>query len=280
MKEIPNEVLSLLDDDEVILGYGGEFRVPRNKEQGEWFEGRMLEVSAIKRGWTGYESEILNGEATDAIYCAHMDSDIAKKNRKGHTMTALEWFKRLPNGYRERAIANMTASGKSRVCKKMVEAIRFGVIHWGNTPEGALWWSSIADWSVGERNKLPPLPDKPKDQTAVGDLADMGNFQVKKPSEISYPDQWTPLSEAKPTQVHADALGRVMFCRGATVVMMRPEESKGFTHWKPTGITELPKDPIDEAFEKKWEKVRNKTGRHKSECKEAFRWGWEARAQD
>ena len=141
-------------------------------------------------------------------------------------------------------------------------------------------------WSLNGKS-IPPLPDKPKNQTAVGDLAGIDKWCVTGKVNPG-PEEWIPLSVGKPTQAHADPLGRVMFCRGATVVMMRPEESQGFTHWKPTGITELPKDPIDEAFEKKWEKVRNKTGRHKSECKEAFRWGckeafrwgWEARAQD
>lgn len=86
--------------------------------------------------------------------------------------TRIEWLNELPDGYRERAVANCKDwSGKSPqdVCSSMQEAI-VGMCKWKETPEGENFWGYVfAHYAKG--NPLPTLPtgnsEKPNTHEAV-----------------------------------------------------------------------------------------------------------------
>lgn len=71
------------------------------------------------------------------------------------------WLKRLPDGYRERALANCDSPDDH------VESLPYALISsfgWDDSPEGHDFWDGVYDWCRGESDSLPPLPDdKPAD---------------------------------------------------------------------------------------------------------------------
>ena len=86
--------------------------------------------------------------------------------------TRIEWLQELPDGYRERAVANCTEwSGNSPqdVCDSMQGAI-LGMCKWKETPDGKDFWDSVCRHYYNG-SPLPPLPsgdsEKPNTHEAV-----------------------------------------------------------------------------------------------------------------
>jgi len=74
--------------------------------------------------------------------------------------TTLEWFNELPDGYRERAIANATKSGTINdpdlepSAKSNLKCAFF----WMSTSEGHDFWLAVYNHLINPKNPLPPLP--------------------------------------------------------------------------------------------------------------------------
>lgn len=71
--------------------------------------------------------------------------------------TVKEWLQELPDGYRERALANLpTYSGGLLVDAqhRAVRKLRF----WSETKEGYKFWASVVSYLMGECSEFPPLP--------------------------------------------------------------------------------------------------------------------------
>ena len=74
--------------------------------------------------------------------------------------TTKEWFNQLPDGYRERALANMDEHSKSVVHKSMGDAISCAFT-WDESQEGAAFWMDVR-YHYDYGTPLPPLPQKTK----------------------------------------------------------------------------------------------------------------------
>lgn len=75
--------------------------------------------------------------------------------------TIREWLETLPDGYRERALANMDPDlGNINICKDLPEATSRAFV-WEKTPEeeGYEFWYAVHDWADGNGD-LPPLPQE------------------------------------------------------------------------------------------------------------------------
>lgn len=81
-------------------------------------------------------------------------------NKISKTKTVKQWFESLPNGYRERALANTAPEAININCTTLSAALPLA-FHWKNTPkeEGFKFWKAIYDWSFGY-GELPPLPEE------------------------------------------------------------------------------------------------------------------------
>jgi DNA-binding transcriptional MocR family regulator len=73
---------------------------------------------------------------------------------KQESKTVREWLMTLPDGYRDRAIANM-----ERECPEQAEVIEScfteaisGAFTWMDTPEGSVFWIDV------KNGNFPPLP--------------------------------------------------------------------------------------------------------------------------
>jgi hypothetical protein len=70
--------------------------------------------------------------------------------------TIEEWLEQLPDGYRERALANMYEEKRYKIVENMQDAIWEG-LGWGRTPEGYDFWRGVySHYFAG--TPLPPLP--------------------------------------------------------------------------------------------------------------------------
>ena len=68
----------------------------------------------------------------------------------------IEWLKELPDGYRERAIAQY--DGEVADCKKQ-EAVGM-YAYWSETKEGASFWAEVSiAWQSPGQYDYPPIPD-------------------------------------------------------------------------------------------------------------------------
>lgn len=73
--------------------------------------------------------------------------------------TIQEWLMELPDGYRERALANMDEGKRHTIVENMEDAIWEG-LGWGRTPEGYDFWCGVySHYAIG--TPLPPLPQSP-----------------------------------------------------------------------------------------------------------------------
>lgn len=71
--------------------------------------------------------------------------------------TIKQWLSELPDGYRERALANMYAEAGDIYKASMGGAI-LGFREWYETPQGHDFWNAVYDhYTIG--TPLPPLPE-------------------------------------------------------------------------------------------------------------------------
>ncbi len=63
------------------------------------------------------------------------------------------WLETLPDGYRERALANLGASIAGDEIRGDLGDALAGAFVWGDSPEGHDFWSLVS------RGELPPLPE-------------------------------------------------------------------------------------------------------------------------
>ena len=74
--------------------------------------------------------------------------------------TVKEWLMELPDGYRERALAN-TIEGIFKMCDASMAEALYSSFMWGGTPEGLDFWADVKNhYATG--TPLPPLPQSPK----------------------------------------------------------------------------------------------------------------------
>ena len=71
--------------------------------------------------------------------------------------TIKEWLMELPEGYRERALANMGEHCEVAVCKSMKEAIN-GAFGWDESQEGPDFWVKVHYHYAYGGTPLPPIP--------------------------------------------------------------------------------------------------------------------------
>jgi len=72
--------------------------------------------------------------------------------------TTLEWFNELPDGYRERAIANAGDATWLADLETSVDDALFYAFIWDKPPEGCEFWWAVRSHLVNPKNPLPPLP--------------------------------------------------------------------------------------------------------------------------
>jgi len=77
--------------------------------------------------------------------------------------TVKQWLETLPDGYRERALANCTRpDGLETSLHHTIPA----AFRWADTPEGGKFWKQVYLWACNpDKNPLPPLPDDRNDLT-------------------------------------------------------------------------------------------------------------------
>lgn len=75
----------------------------------------------------------------------------------GEPRTIRQWLETLPDGYRERALANMDPNLAEDDASNMGNAIDLGS-YWDQTPEGHNFWSQVSIHYAHIRLALPPLP--------------------------------------------------------------------------------------------------------------------------
>lgn len=68
--------------------------------------------------------------------------------------TFINWIKLLPEGYRQKALANKNTTFGLQ--NSMANAIA-GAFEWRTSPEGYDWWKQVHDFYTGENPSLPPL---------------------------------------------------------------------------------------------------------------------------
>jgi hypothetical protein len=71
------------------------------------------------------------------------------------TKTVKEWLEKLPDGYRERALANLMDAKANNHAISIAGAIDLA-FNWGDTNEGFEFWKGIH--KAYSCSKLPPLP--------------------------------------------------------------------------------------------------------------------------
>jgi hypothetical protein len=70
--------------------------------------------------------------------------------------TTKEWFNELPDGYRERAIANTTEGILETRENSIVDAF-YRSFTWDKSPEGHRFWKRVKDHYAYD-TPIPPLP--------------------------------------------------------------------------------------------------------------------------
>jgi hypothetical protein len=70
--------------------------------------------------------------------------------------TVREWLEELPEGYRERALSQLSVDEKS--CPRSLAFALVEAFPWDESPEGALFWSAVFTSYVDFQSPLPPLP--------------------------------------------------------------------------------------------------------------------------
>ena len=75
--------------------------------------------------------------------------------------TVKELLETLPDGYRERAIANATKNGTLNtrtIGSRLDEAIHYACLQDINPPEGKPFWKAVFTYYANPLPVLPPLP--------------------------------------------------------------------------------------------------------------------------
>jgi len=73
------------------------------------------------------------------------------------TKTIKEWLSELPDGYRERALANTDKDMAKDMEASMSSALVTG-FNWREKSEGFAFWASVHSFYCGSVDSLPPLP--------------------------------------------------------------------------------------------------------------------------
>lgn len=104
--------------------------------------------------------------------------------------TIREWLETLPDGYRERALANMDAEDAHINRFHLPDAIRSAFI-FSDTPEGADFWNSLLR-AMYYQEDLPPLPNPSETESLKQRIAELEgalngllNMENGCPCEIS-----------------------------------------------------------------------------------------------
>jgi hypothetical protein len=85
---------------------------------------------------------------------------LGKQKTKDMSKTIKEWLEELPEGYRERALANTYKSLLEAHDVSMVKALTRGFV-WGKSQERFDFWADVeSHYATG--TPLPPLPQKTK----------------------------------------------------------------------------------------------------------------------
>jgi hypothetical protein len=74
--------------------------------------------------------------------------------------TIKEWYEKLPDGYRERALENLNPNRVNTRVESLHKAIQAG-FHWNWNKEGIAFWVQVYDF-YRCLERLPPLPPLPK----------------------------------------------------------------------------------------------------------------------
>ncbi len=75
--------------------------------------------------------------------------------------TAREWLEELPEGYRERALAQVDPHYIVEKVSSIDQAVGIGIIWWSDTKEDSKFWLSVHDHFLSNgRTPLPPLPNE------------------------------------------------------------------------------------------------------------------------
>ena len=82
---------------------------------------------------------------------------MVKQKTKDMEKTIKEWLTELPEGYRERALAN-TIEGVLKMCEVSMAQALYGSFVWGGTPEGLDFWVDVKN-HYATSTPLPPLPN-------------------------------------------------------------------------------------------------------------------------
>lgn len=258
MKTIPTECLDTLPDGYCILGWGG--KLLRERAGYRDFEGVRY---ASNNEWTVASFDLLLGVMEFLLYAAPANSDVAKAMRKDREMPIDEWLKTLPNGWRQRAIANVDEGLKNQMAGSLHGALGCA-FQWENSPEGSEYWGRLYD-SITCENIIPDYVEP--DQESEPLLNDEG---------------WIPLSERKPTKEDFDISGRILVANseGHSIAWLADDWGQetdfcDYTHWKPTGVTSLPPrlEPAMQAFDEWYQPAE--LGSHIDEQRKAFIAGFE-----
>lgn len=72
--------------------------------------------------------------------------------------TIKTWLSELPEGYRERAISQMSSTHILKVDRPSLMSALHAFCTWSNTKEGFDFWSGVCEWSKDSSKPLPKLP--------------------------------------------------------------------------------------------------------------------------
>ena len=122
--------------------------------------------------------------------------------------TIQEWLMELPDGYRERALANMDEEDKNMVKESMSDAINNSFL-WSESPEGRNFWEQVDDHYV-HGTPLPPLYEQPdfssQKTRVIGIATNWGLFEIENAKPIK---QAHKLIEEAAELIEAEASGDV-----------------------------------------------------------------------
>lgn len=108
----------------------------------------------LTSGWDTSPSE---GYCPHTVYAVRAGSALARElglEPAPEPTTIRGWLETLPDGYRERALANCDCPDNR--CVNLSDATLS--IKWADTPEGVVFWSRVCGWACGWCD-LPPLPE-------------------------------------------------------------------------------------------------------------------------
>jgi hypothetical protein len=122
-----------------------------------------IELPPCKAGYRweykGKVIDIANAPYAETVnYTARIGGEWHYWEAVPNPKTVKQRLETLPEGYRERALANCQNPDEEVSC--LLQAV-FHMGSWGNTPEGMDFWHAVYKWSENPyENPLPPLPDE------------------------------------------------------------------------------------------------------------------------